>query len=322
MGKIAGCRRGPKPVTSVVILMIEKQQRSEADELESFLTELEREHQVRDVAGLESGFPDLTRALNGILPGFYLLIGPPGCGKTSFAKQLSDQVAMHNSVPAIFFSFTERKKELRIRTLARLSGLENREIRRGSGYLLHWYGVPKRHHTELDRLPPSWEKLRKAASEARDWLDLTYLVECGRNTKPAEIEDRILEIKRIRNVEQAMVVIDDCQRLSSSDQELKSRLPIIIERLQETAMQLNVAIFAVWPAVRDKKKSFPQTWAERVPSVDVILVMENDLERTKELTEPNQAINLHVVRNRGGEKNKLMFDFYAGFSKFVEIAQR
>ena len=45
--------------------------------------------------------------------------------------------------PGIFFSFAETKKELRIKTLARLSGLDNREIRRGSAYLLHWYGVPQ-----------------------------------------------------------------------------------------------------------------------------------------------------------------------------------
>ena len=62
----------------------------------------------------------MSRALDGILPGLYLLIGPPACGKTSLAKQLVDQVAMHNSVPAIFFTFAERRKELGIKTLARL----------------------------------------------------------------------------------------------------------------------------------------------------------------------------------------------------------
>ena len=51
-------------------------------------------------------------------------------------------------MPGIFFSFAERKKELRIKTLARLSGIENKEIRRGSAYLLHWYGMPKAQHTE------------------------------------------------------------------------------------------------------------------------------------------------------------------------------
>jgi replicative DNA helicase len=297
--------------------MAEKQQKSEGDELESFLNELEREQQIRDVAGWESGFPNLSRALNGILPGLHLLIGAPGCGKTSFTKQLLDQVAMHNLVPAIFFTFSEGKKELRIRTLARLSGLENREIRRGSAYLLHWYGVPKRHDSELDRLPPSWEKLKTAAAEAKSWLDLTYLVECGHETQLAQIEDQISAIRNSRNVNRAMVVIDDCQRLDSN-QELRHRLPIIAERLQETAVRLNVALLAVWPALGESKE--PQAWVERVPRVDVMLVMENDFQRTAKLTEPNRAMYLHVAKNREGERGTLRFDFYPGLAKFVEVA--
>jgi replicative DNA helicase len=299
--------------------MAEKQvQKSEADELESFLDELEKERQVREIAGWESGFPHLSRALNGIVPGLYLLIGAPGCGKTSFAKQLLDQVVKHNAVPGIFFSFSERKTELRIRTLARLSGLENREIRRGSAYLLHWYGVPKKHDTGTDRLPPSWEKLRTAAEEARSWLDLTYLVECDRNTRITAIEDRLVDIKSSRNVERAMVVVDDCQRLHSSEQALKNRLPLIAEQLQDAAVRLDLALVAVWPDLDDMEESSPQAWTERVPSVDVMLVMENDLQRTKTLTEPNRALHLHVIKNRAGEKGTLAFDFYPAWCKFVE----
>ena len=151
---------------------------SEAEQLESFLAELQKEQQIKEVAGWETGFFHLSRALDGILPGLYLLIGPPACGKTSFAIQLLDQVARQNGVPGIFFSFAERKKELRIKTLARLSEIENKEIRRGSAYLLHWYGVPKAQHTDLERLPPSWDKLKKSAEEAKTWLDLIYLIEC------------------------------------------------------------------------------------------------------------------------------------------------
>ena len=60
--------------------------------------------------------------------------------------------------------------------------MENREIRRGSTYLLHWYGVPKAHYTDTEGLPPSWDKLKKTAEEARSWLDLIYLIQCGQET--------------------------------------------------------------------------------------------------------------------------------------------
>src|SRR5215467_7949759 len=167
--------------------------RSEGEELHELLDELQRNQTIKEISGWDTGFANLNRALDGMLPGLYLLIGPPGCGKTSFAKQLFDQVAMQNSVPGIFFSFAEQKKELRIRTLSRLSGVENRELRRGSAYLLHWYGVPKR-TVSAEGLPPSWEKVNKVAEDAHRWLNLLYLIECRRDMNIRQIQEQIQEV--------------------------------------------------------------------------------------------------------------------------------
>jgi replicative DNA helicase len=294
--------------------------RSEGAQLESFLDELESEHAVKEISGWETGFTNLSRALDGVLPGLYLLIGPPASGKTSLAKQLLDQVVMHNSVPGVFFSLSETTKELRIKTLARLSGLESREIRRGSAYLLHWYGVPKAHHKDAEQLPPSWEKLKQSAKNAKSWLDLTYIVECEPDTNLQELQKCIDEFRAATNTEKIFVVIDNCQHLGQRDQALADRLPIIADQLQETAVSLRTPIFAIWPNLGTIAESQPQAWAEKVASPDVILVLEKDQERTKKLTEPNQAITLHIVKNRGGEKGTLAFDFFPAFSKFVEAA--
>jgi replicative DNA helicase len=293
--------------------------KSEGEQLESFLGELEKEHAVKEISGWETGFANLDRALDGILPGLYLLIGPPACGKTSLVKQLLDQVVMQNGVPGAFFSLTETSKELRIKTLARLSGLECREIRRGSAYLLHWYGVPKAHYADVNELPPSWQKLQQSAREAKSWLDLTYIVACEANTDRREIEKCIGELRATANSEKIFVVIDDCQRLGQRDQALAKRLPIITEQLQETAVNLKTPILAIWPNLGEIVESQPQAWSEKIASPDVILVLEKDPERNKRLTEPTQALILHIVKNRGSEKGKIAFDFFPAFSKFTEV---
>jgi replicative DNA helicase len=290
---------------------------SEGAELDDLLDAIQRERAVKEISGWETGFPNLSHALDGILPGLYLVIGPPACGKTSLAKQLVDQVAMHNRVPGIFFTFAERKKELRIKTLARLSEIENREIRRGSSYLLHWYGVPKAHHSESAALAPSWEKVRKVAQEAKPWLDLVYIIECSRGTQLAQIEAHVREVQAISHSNQAIAVIDDSQRLGAIDQPLGARLPIVAEQLQETAVSLNIPILAVWPDLREGPGGLPHVWCERVPSADVILVLETEAE-PKKLNEPNRATTVHLVKNRGGEKGNVMFDFFPAFAKFVE----
>ncbi len=290
--------------------------KSEAEELDSFLAELQSSSEVKEIAGWQTGFPKLSAALNGLLPGLTLLIGPPACGKSAFAKQLCDQVARHNSVPALFFAFGAKKADLRIRTLARLSGLESREIRRGSGYLLHWYGAPKRPMTQAEQMPASWEKLKQAAEEAKNWLDLLYVFECDERTAFSDIEQRIRAVREIKGSSRALVVIDDSQRLGDSGSSLDARLPLVVERLHDLALRLDLPLLATWPALRPA--AAPQEWAERVAGADVVIVMAADAERTKQLTEPKQAITLHIVKNRGGEKGTLRFDFSPALSQFTE----
>ena len=292
---------------------------SEGEQLDEILAELQSQQKVKEISGWETGFPNLSRALDGILPGLYLLIGPPACGKTSLAKQLLDQVAMHNGVPGIFFSFAEGKKELRLKTLARLSGLECREIRRGSAYLLHWYGVPKSQHSDPERLPPSWEKLKQSAEEARSWLELIYLIQCDRVTTLQQIEDHIHKIRASKSTDRAMVVIDDSQRLGNSQESLESRLSIIADQLQAMAVNLNAPVIAIWPDLYGRREPLPEAWADRIPQADAILVMELDVKRTEKAVEPNQAITVHIVKNRGGDRGSLAFEFVPAFSRFVEV---
>ena len=292
--------------------------RSEGTELDAILDELQREQQVKEISGEDSGFANLNRALDGVLPGLYLLIGPPGVGKTCFAKQLLDQVAERNRAPTIFFSFSESKKELRIRTLARLSGLDNREIRRGSAYLLHWYGVPRLGGNEAEQLPPTWEKLKRMVEEARSWLDAIYLVECQRSWSVAQIESQVGEVIASTGSKPGLVVIDDCQRLGDLNQSMEARLPLIVEQVQQAAMNLKAPLIATWPDLDATSGVLPHRWNDRIPGADVVLTMEKDLERSQKLTEPNQAIVLHIVKNRGGEKGRLAFDFFPSFSRFKE----
>ncbi len=87
-------------------------------------------------------------------------------------------------------------------------------------------------------------------------------------------------------------------------------------------MTLQVSMLATWPDLgREESSNRPtaQEWGERVASADVVLVMENDMERTKTLMEPSRAITLQIVKNRRGEKATLPFDFHPSFSSFDEV---
>src|SRR5262245_6114769 len=58
----------------------------------------------------------------------------------------------------------------------------------------------------------------------------------------------------------------------------------------ESRGELASFILAVCPDLGEDRISLPQMWSDNAPSADVIMVMEIDLEHTKKLIEPNQAL--------------------------------
>ncbi len=62
--------------------------KSEGAQLDEILAELQQQHQVKEISGWETGFANLSRALDGIMPGLYLLIGPPACGVRDGVRHL------------------------------------------------------------------------------------------------------------------------------------------------------------------------------------------------------------------------------------------
>jgi replicative DNA helicase len=292
---------------------------SEAEELDSLLDGLCGDQGVQEIAGWRSGFGGLDRLLSGVLPGFSLLVGPPSCGKSTFAKQLCDQVAMLNPAPVVFCALGERKRELRVRTLARLSGLEHRDIRRGRSFVLHSYGVPKASAGETD-LPPSWRKLEVAASEARSWLSRIYLFEGNDSTGWNEIREHVAAVMQRTNAARVFVVIDDAQRLEAREPDFRKRLLLIADQLHGLCQETDLSLLAIWPDFEAESSTVGE-WGEKVPGANVVMVMANDPERTKKLIEPNRAINLHIVKNREGEQATLPFDFLPAFSSFTEVSR-
>lgn len=66
-----------------------------------------------ELGGLDFGFPQLTRAVNGLQPAMYLIAGPPNVGKSAYALQLAWQVA-HNNEDAyvIYWALDDRKEDI------------------------------------------------------------------------------------------------------------------------------------------------------------------------------------------------------------------
>jgi hypothetical protein len=60
-------------------------------------------------------------------------------------------------------------------------------------------------------------------------------------------------------------------------------------------------LLTVWPDLKEVGTIAPQTWDEKAPAADVIMVLEKDAARTKRLTDPAKALNVHIVKNRSGE---------------------
>jgi len=101
--------------------------------MKSTVYELEKLHQdKRDVSGLKTGFDDLDKLTSGLQPSeLIILAGRPSMGKTAFALNIAENVAVNNKGTVAIFSLEMSKESLMKRFLASCALVNGLKLRSG-----------------------------------------------------------------------------------------------------------------------------------------------------------------------------------------------
>ncbi len=81
----------------------------------------------KDILGLRTGFAKLDKAHNGIR-GINIMGGQPKAGKSCFFMQVSTEMARRKT-PVIYYDFENGRRKIYLRTICRLSGFSDMDIR-------------------------------------------------------------------------------------------------------------------------------------------------------------------------------------------------
>jgi len=85
-----------------------------------------------DVTGLPTGFADLDEKTAGLQPGDLVIVaGRPSMGKTAFALNMAEHVAVGNGVPVAIFSMEMGATQLAMRLLGSIARVDQHKMRTG-----------------------------------------------------------------------------------------------------------------------------------------------------------------------------------------------
>lgn len=278
---------------------------SECDRLPDFFDNLVAKQTGGDFTGLDTGFQHLNRIVNGLNPGLMVWGGSPSCGKTTLAVHLAHNVAELNGIPVLYYSLDQNEDDLRIRTISRLSRIENRKLFRG----------------RLDKSSKDISALAEAMDEYRELSSRIYLFGPGYDFSIEKMKLTARRVMREHNAEKCFIVVDYLQKVypSKNYRSEYERMNIVINQFSSTAGDLKCPLLVISEVSRagyDKKsmKAFKDSGRiEYGADVAGILVSEGPLNDNPRL------VNLHIIKNRMGEKATIKFDLWLDLSSFDEV---
>ncbi len=84
------------------------------------------------ITGVATGYDDLDRLTSGLNPGDLVIVaGRPSMGKTSFAMNIAEYVAMKNAEPVAIFSMEMPGEQLAMRLLSSMGRINQQKLRSG-----------------------------------------------------------------------------------------------------------------------------------------------------------------------------------------------
>jgi replicative DNA helicase len=261
-----------------------------------------------DITGVPSGFVDLDRKTAGLQPGDLIVVaGRPSMGKTAFALNIAEHVALHPSVglPVAIFSMEMSATQLAMRILSSMARVDQTKLRTG----------------RLDN--EEWANLTDAIgklNEARIHVDETAALNA------LELRARARRMKREYG-KLGLVVVDYLQLMSASAQgeNRATEISEISRSLKALAKELDVPVVALSQlsrAVEQRNDRRPLMSDLRESGAieqdaDVILFIFREEVYAPEKEEAKGRAEVIIGKQRNGPIGTVQLTFMGQFTRFA-----
>jgi replicative DNA helicase len=293
-----------------------------ADLLAPMLQDAEERAQQQErtgapVMGVLTAVPGLDVKLNGLSQGLYILGGPPGVGKTTFAMQMAEAVAKAKT-PALYVTYENSPENLTLKAVTRRTGTNPRLVARGLANMA---------------------ALRAAAADWQPVAARLAIAEGNSKLTVAQIRALALRTMNRHKAKQCLVVVDYLQLMAKACAELRGlasvreRVEVLGSSLRELSTRLGSPVLALASQNRaqgsyggtDNEKGRGNAALDSLKEsgdleymADVVLFLTESGKRS--VTPPARAIDLTIAKNRHGDTGMVQLIFKPDAGEFREEA--
>lgn len=261
-----------------------------------------------EVTGIPTGFVDLDGITSGLQPTDMIIVaGRPGMGKTSFALNLAENVAIESHLPVAIFSMEMPGTQLAMRFMASVGKLDQHRLKSG-----------RLNDDEWQRLTFALGKLHDTSIHIDETPGLT----------PTELRSRARRLYR-QCGKLGLIVVDYLQLMSSqkSSDNRAAELSEISRSIKSLAKELHVPIVALSqlnrsleqrpnkrPVMSDLRES-----GALEQDADIIMFIYRD-----EIYNPDSAdkgsAELIIGKHRNGPTGTVRMTFLGEYTRFENFA--
>ena len=268
------------------------------------------ENGASDVTGVRTGFADLDRQTAGLQPGdLIILAARPSMGKTAFALNIGENVAVHEGLPVIVFSMEMGAAQLALRMVGSLGRIDQQHLRTG-----------RLTDEEWARLSETVERMRNVQL----YIDETP------GLSPGELRARAR--RQARQCGQVgLIIIDYLQLMSGNGGNEENRATVIGEisrGLKALAKELKCPVIALSQLNRsvetrtDKRPMMSDLRESGAieQDADVIMFIYRDEYYTKDECKEPGVSEIIIGKQRNGPVGTIKLGFQREHTKFVNLA--
>jgi len=263
-----------------------------------------------DITGVPTGFTDLDQKTAGLQPGDLIIIaGRPSMGKTAFALNIAEHVALHPSVrlPVAVFSMEMGAAQLATRMLSSIAKVDAHKLRTG-----------RLGDEEWSQLTDAMGRLHEASIHVDETAALNAL----------EVRARARRLKREYS-KLGLVIVDYLQLMSASTQgeNRATEISEISRSLKALAKELEVPVIALSQlsrAVEQRNDRRPMMSDLRESGAieqdaDVILFIYREEVYSPDKEEAKGRAEIIIGKQRNGPIGRVDLTFLGRFTRFANF---